>query len=173
MLKRKKKNPDPRSEAPETAVAPQSETSGNPEESETSEYSENSENSENSEKPESSENSENSESSEIPESSESSETPENTETSKSPEPDFAEAIKKAYCAGAGIDEATFEKAEAFLRNIAESVAGGKFDPEMIQLAIRMLNFNAERAAAIPHLSGTRRMGTARGDSIFDLARKAK
>lgn len=164
MLKRKKKNPDSRSEAPETAVAPQSETSGNPEVSEASESSENSDNSENTEKPESSENSENSESSEIPE---------NSEAAKSPEPDFTEAIKKAYCAGAGIDEATFEKAEAFLRNIAESVAGGKFDPEMIQLAIRMLNFNAERAAAIPHLSGTRRMGTARGDSIFDLARKAK
>lgn len=110
-----------------------------------------------------------------------------------------EALEAAYCLGAGIDEETFAKAKEILNEITMSVTSNQFNPKALQLAIRLLNYEeelekarkegretgraekiaeafrgkrakADEAASIPHLSGTKDMGTVRSNSIFDVAR---
>lgn len=118
------------------------------------------------------------------------------------ERDFSAELEKAYCLGAGIDDDTLKQAKQKLFDIAEAVSSGAFRPEMLQLAIRIINFDrsiedarkegeekgrkesaaesarsrqaaAREAASIPHLRGTKGLGNAAiGDSIFDIARKA-
>lgn len=135
------------------------------------------------------------------------EEPENPANEEAEEPaneeadDWQKRIEEAYRIGAGIDEETFNNAKALLNNIAEAVNSGSFNPELIQTALRLLNYDrlveearksgyetgrgekaaeafrnkraaAESAASIPHLQGTKGMASPLSDSIFDLARGA-
>lgn len=126
--------------------------------------------------------------------SEPSEEPEET-----PQPD---PVEQAYCLGAGIDPETLSNAKALLGRIHQAVASSKFDPELLQTAIRILNYDrdmenalkegyekaraeqiadafrnkrakAEEADSLPSLGGSKAMGVARKESIFDVARDAK
>lgn len=115
----------------------------------------------------------------------------------------ASDIERAYCLGAGLDEATFAKAKEILEKMAECVYGGKFNPEGLGMALKVLNYDAEvekareegltlgrseciaevfrnrrkaaeKAADLPHFRGAKGMGSPfQGGSIFDVARDAK
>lgn len=114
-----------------------------------------------------------------------------SEEPRSDERDFNAELERAYCLGAGIDDDTLRRAKGILLDIAEAVNAGTFRPEMLQLAIRIINLDrtvedarregqekkrresAAEAASIPHLGGTKGIGNAAsGNSIFDIARKA-
>lgn len=82
-------------------------------------------------------------------------------------------LEEAYCLGAGIDKETLGKAKALLGEIAEAVNSNAFNPQILKLAIRMLNHDSAKAASIPHFSGTKGMVTIGGNSIFDVARGVK
>ena len=111
-------------------------------------------------------------------------------------------VEQAYCLGAGIDEETLNNAKAMLNKIADAVNAGVFNPEVLQVAIKILKYDetlektrkeafesgkaekiadafrnkrakAEEAAAIPHLGGSKEGRTFRNGSIFDLAKDAK
>ena len=99
-----------------------------------------------------------------------------------PEPD---PVEEAYCLGAGIDRETLQEAKALIARIAQAASSGKFDPEVLHMALRLLNYDREienarksgnkdkeEAASLPHLTGTKGLGSTKGDSIFDIARKA-
>ena len=117
----------------------------------------------------------------------------------SPESPTLEALEKAYCLGAGIDEESFVKAKHHLYEIAEAVNSKAFKPEMIDLALKLLNLDsliedarregleqgkkeniaeafrnkrkkAEEAASLPHLHGSKGLGSPTKGSIFDIAR---
>lgn len=117
-------------------------------------------------------------------------------------PGSSEALEKAYCLGAGIDEETLKKAKEILSEINASVTTGSFSPTALQFAIRLLNYDsdieearkrgmeigraeqiaeafhnkrskAEEAAGIPHLGGTAGIGAAKENTIFDLARQSR
>lgn len=112
------------------------------------------------------------------------------------------AVEAAYCLGAGIDAKTFTKAKALLRELASEADSAGFNPQMIQMAIRLLNYEqtienarkegmeagrrekiaeafrnkrsaAAEADAIPHLHGTKNSGSTRSNTIFDVARDAR
>ena len=118
-----------------------------------------------------------------------------------PEPPLYSIVEKAYCLGAGIDEETLGKAKQMLGNISESVSSGRFDPDVLQMAIRLLNYDqaiqqahreglelgrteniteifrnkrdkAKEADAIPHLGGTK-LSTTNCNTIFDIAREVQ
>lgn len=124
---------------------------------------------------------------------------ENADTPASPETPTLEALEKAYCLGAGIDEESFLKAKHHLSEIAEAVNSKAFKPEMIDLALKLLNLDsliedarregleqgkkeniaeafrnkrkkAEEAASIPHLHGSKGLGSSTKGTIFDIAR---
>ena len=114
-----------------------------------------------------------------------------------------DALEEAYCLGAGIDPGSLAMAKEKLVEIAEAFSGGKFNPDLIHTAIKLLNHDklveearnkgreevkaerladafrhkrrkVEEAAAIPHFNGTKGLGAPLGsDSIFNLAREAK
>lgn len=108
-------------------------------------------------------------------------------------------VEAAYCLGAGIDSETLARAKGILGEIAETVNARTFNPEMLQLAIRMLRYDeaidrarnegraevqterieeaarrrrtkADEASALPHLSGTKGLSSPLGDSIFEIAK---
>lgn len=114
-----------------------------------------------------------------------------------------EALEEAYCLGAGISGEELAKAKAKLEEIAEAARGDEFNPEMLQLVLRILNYDrtieearrkgyeqgkaenavdafrnkrsaAEKAASLPQYGGTKGIGAGRlSDSIFDVARGAE
>ena len=133
-----------------------------------------------------------------------------TETEAEPEPEAEVesepkehlSLEEAYCLGAGIEKETLDKAKEVLSRIAESVNNGSFKPEILRMALRLLNYDADienarkkameearrekiteafankrsaaaRAAEIPHYSGTKGISGSTGNSIFDMARNAK
>lgn len=112
------------------------------------------------------------------------------------------AVEEAYRLGAGIDSETFAKAKQLIADFGRAASAQTFNPEILQMAIRMLSYDAtlervrkeayeegrneklteafrnkrraaEEAAAIPHLTGTKGLGTIQTDSIFSIARGAK
>lgn len=122
-------------------------------------------------------------------------------------PDEAESqykvdpVEAAYCLGAGIDGETLKEAKSVLDRIATSMASNTFQPEILKMALMIMNYDdniakarkegyeegrterietafrnkrakAEEAASIPRLGGTKGIGTPLGDSIFDVARQA-
>lgn len=117
------------------------------------------------------------------------------------ESELADPVEQAYCLGAGIDNETLTRAKALLNKIADAVVCNKFDPEVLQTAIKILSYEetmdkirkeafatgraekvaeglrtkkekAEEAEAIPQLGGTKNAGAFRGGSIFEVARGA-
>lgn len=145
---------------------------------------ENSENSENSEKgDDASENTENSETAENTEKFEKDAS--EKDDPQAPDPELAEALEVAYCLGAGISPEELAKAKLKLAEIADAVNSGEFNPEILRMALNMVNYErdmanarkrggAAEAAAIPHLGGTKGIGSAsRSDSIFNVARGAQ
>ena len=117
------------------------------------------------------------------------------------EEDLATLVEKAYCLGAGISEETLGEAKKLLAGIAESVNSGKFAPDALQSALKLLNYDkaleearkeglaqgrnekiseafrdkrrkALEADVIPRLGGAKAIATGRG-SIFDVARGSR
>lgn len=115
--------------------------------------------------------------------------------------ELADPIEQAYCLGAGIDADTLARAKAIMADFSAS-ADGRFRPELLQLAIRMLNYDediarareegaararaektaeafrarrsaAAEAASLPHLRGCKELSTPLSDSIFSIAREAR
>lgn len=141
--------------------------------------------------------------SEESENSENSEPSEPSESSEASEPsDLNARIEEAYRIGAGIDDESFAKAKALLDEIRQGVNAATFQPAMLRLALRLMDYDeaisraraegieqgrnekiaeafrnrrnaAREAAEIPHFRGTKGMGTALGNSIFDVARDAR
>lgn len=134
------------------------------------------------------------------EETETSEESEDTESDEEPEEE--NPIEEAYCIGAGIGNETRMRAKALLKDIADSVSSGRFNPEVFKIAIRILDYDstiekvrkeayeegnsdriaeafrnkrkmAEQAAQIPHFNGLKLTNPFKGESIFDLAREAK
>lgn len=124
------------------------------------------------------------------------------EKGKTKETEKREAVEAAYCLGAGIDSDTLARAKAILDEIAECLANPAFSPTALHYAVRLLNYEksveearargyeagkaeslaaafrnrrlqAEHAASIPHYNGSRNVGTAREENIFDVARGVK
>ena len=123
-------------------------------------------------------------------------------TANNPTSPDTEALEEAYCLGAGIDRQALANAKKKLSEIAEAVNLNRFDPSLIQVALKLINHDrlieearnkgreearadriaeafsnkrkkAEEAAAIPHFNGTKGLGNPfNGDSIFDIARGA-
>lgn len=111
----------------------------------------------------------------------------------------ASALEEAYCLGAGIDAGSLAKAKELLAGIAETVNSGRFSPDNLNLALRMLNIEklieearneglamgrnakiteafrnkrnaAAQAASIPHLHGSKSVASPLANSIFEVAR---
>lgn len=123
-------------------------------------------------------------------------------TADNPASSDIDALEEAYCLGAGIDREALVDAKKKLSEIAEAVNLNRFDPRLIQTALKLINHDrlieearnegreearadriaeafrnkrkkAEEAAAIPHFNGTKGLGNPfNGDSIFDIARGA-
>ena len=123
-------------------------------------------------------------------------------TADNPTSSDIDALEEAYCLGAGIDREALVDAKKKLSEIAEAVNLNRFDPRLIQTALKLINHDrlieearnegreearadriaeafrnkrkkAEEAAAIPHFNGTKGLGNPfNGDSIFDIARGA-
>lgn len=140
-----------------------------------------------------------------PDQTQPSEPSEPSKPSDSAEPsepsELADPIEQAYCLGAGIDADTLARAKAIMADFSAS-ANGRFRPELLQLAIRMLNYDediarareegaararaeksaeafrarrsaAAEAASLPHLRGCKELSTPLSDSIFSIAREAR
>lgn len=117
------------------------------------------------------------------------------------EPTLSEMVEAAYCLGAGIDAETLSRAKDIIRRITEASTASSFNPEGLQLALRLLSYErdieeaerrgyeaastervaaafrdrrsrAARTEAIPHLGGTPEGGSP-ADSIFSIANSAK
>ena len=114
-----------------------------------------------------------------------------------------EAIEQAYCLGAGIDSTTLSMAKAKIAEIVEAAASNTFSPDLIHIALRLINFDklineahragfeegrnekiaeafrdkrkrAGEAASIPHLNGAGDLKAPLGSSsIFDIARDVR
>lgn len=111
-----------------------------------------------------------------------------------------EALEEAYCLGAGIDGETLAEAKKLLEEMGVD-PNGPFNPKGLQMALRLLRYDkaveearkagyesgkneeiassfrdkrrrVKEAAEIPHLGGTKDIGVAREESIFDLAKRA-
>lgn len=118
-----------------------------------------------------------------------------------PEGTDVEALEKAYCLGAGIDEESLESIRKVIKDFADASAGNRFNPDAIQKALKLIDYekNIEKAyrrgleegrseslteslkekrsklkeaASIPHFGGTKG-SKASESSIFDVARKAR
>lgn len=100
-----------------------------------------------------------------------SEEPEKSENAENSErQDMSEALEKAYCLGAGIDEETLAKAKEIIEVLSGGNEGsgktlGGFNPKSLQMAIRLLRYEDEIEAA-------RRSGyeAARSELIADAFR---
>lgn len=97
------------------------------------------------------------------------------------------SLEEAFCLGAGVDAESFAKAKAIIADIASMVSSQVFSPKLMQLALRLLNYdktleearkegfergkkeNLLKAASIPNLGGIRAPNSMR-ESIFDVAR---
>lgn len=127
------------------------------------------------------------------------EEPQTTAGEPEAEAEEPDPIEAAYCLGAGIDTETLAKAKALIKEFADATSSGVFNPSVLRYALKLLNYDsdmeaarketedavrarladsklsskqsrAREAASIPHLGGSSGIGTATGNSIFDIAK---